>query len=169
LSPDSVSYLRAVPDLHPAVAPAAEPVSFCSYCGEAPRSGKQDSSRVCTHCELGLLLRADPALAPSPKDAFFVCDERLLICAFSEAAERLLGVDERVVIDRPLWELVVAAAEEDRATRRVDKLLAAAAHGADAIEHAVVCPLNTFGVRYQTRIGTCGPPAAALVVLDDTV
>jgi hypothetical protein len=33
--------------------------------------------------------------------------------------------------------------------------------------HVVVRPRNTFGVRYWARIGPCGPPSAALVVLAD--
>ena len=32
--------------------------------------------------------------------------------------------------------------------------------------HAFVRPWNTFGVRLRARIAPCGPPRAALVVLD---
>jgi hypothetical protein len=32
--------------------------------------------------------------------------------------------------------------------------------------HAFVRPANTFGVRVRARITACGPPRAALIVLD---
>jgi len=159
-----LTHLQPVPEPQ-----TSAPVAFCSHCGRAPRPARHQSSRVCTHCELGLILRADAELAPRPDEPFVVCDEGRLICALSEAAERVLAISEPAVIHRPLSDLLVAASEEERSDRTVDALVSNSARGLDDPGHAVVCPVETFGVRFSVRIGTCGPPSAALVVLTETL
>ena len=56
---------------------------------------------------MGLLLHADPQLAPAPGDSFIVTDDRLLICALSAGAERLFRRSEPSVIHRPVSDLLV--------------------------------------------------------------
>ena len=46
------------------------------------------------------------------------------------------------------------------------ELIARAASDNDSITRAFVRPADTFGVRIRARIASCGPPRAALVVLD---
>jgi hypothetical protein len=41
-----------------------------------------------------------------------------------------------------------------------------AARGDGTIRKVVVRPANTFGIRLTARIGPCGPPQGALLVLD---
>jgi PAS domain-containing protein len=109
--------------------------------------------------------RAD--IAPSNRDAFLVIDSSLLVQAMSWRAETLLGVAEDSAVNRPAVQLLVPAdAEAGRPTGFAAALTEAAA-GADEPVSAFVRPWNTFGVRLRARIASCGPPRAALVVLED--
>jgi PAS domain-containing protein len=104
---------------------------------------------------------------PTRGDAFLVIDSSLLVQAMSERAESLLGVTEDSAVNRAVVELLVPAdAEAGRATGFAAKLSEAAA-GADEPAGAIVRPWNTFGVRLRAKIASCGPPRAALVVLED--
>jgi hypothetical protein len=57
------------------------------------------------------------------------------------------------------------AAQGDELVRSI----IAAAGGVDGPRSVVVRPAGEFGVRYTARIGRCGPPAGALLVLSDGV
>ncbi len=104
-------------------------------------------------------------MRPSPRDAFLVVDATLAVQALSRRAERLLDVSEEQAINRPVGELLVAADTEDRARREFSEAIVAAASGAQEPTHVYVRPWNTFGVRMRARVGSCGPPRAALLVL----
>ena len=112
--------------------------AFCGHCGRPPEvTEQQPSTRVCRRCGLGLVLQAPKGVAPQAGEPFLVVDSRLEVCALSRKAEDLLT------------SLVVAATnEEDSHT-------------------VVVRPVGEFGVRYRARIGPCGPPKAALIVLSE--
>ncbi len=95
------------------VVPALEPapdVSFCSHCGSSP--GPNPSSRVCTTCEMGLLLTAAGDVAPAPGSPFIVIDGSMSVCAVSAAAEQLLATSETDAVNRLVTELVVPADAE---------------------------------------------------------
>jgi len=80
---------------------------FCSRCG-APEPPSQ--RRICPACGKGVLLFAGRGeQAPARGGAFVVCTGELHVSAVSEAAERLLGPEERA-LGRPLMELVDEAA-----------------------------------------------------------
>lgn len=148
-------------------AAADEPLkTFCGHCGRSPES-EEAASRVCSKCGLGLMLQAPAESAPDPSDPFVVIDGALNICAVSRQAERLLEVKETDAVNRHVAELLVPADAENPGGETLASLLAWAARGESPSSQVVIRPTNTFGVRYWARIGPCGPPTAALLVLAD--
>ena len=146
-------------------APAPD-VLFCGSCGRAPLPGEPTSeSRVCGRGGMGIVLAAPPETAPAPDDAFIVVDGRLNVCAVSSAAERLLGVEEVFVVERPLGELLQPADAEALGAEPLIHSVIAAATDPGPPQSAVVRPTGEFGVRYAVSVGACGPPTAALLVL----
>jgi len=124
-------------------------------------------ARVCTACGLGLLLETRQDAIPGARDAFMVVDSALLVQAMSREAELLLGVGEEEAINRPIAELLVPADAESQGQTGFAATLAQAADGVHPdLTPRFVRPWDTFGVRLRARIATCGPPRAALVVLD---
>jgi hypothetical protein len=142
---------------------------FCGHCGQppgqTPAGGKP--SRVCKRCHLGLILNADAELAPTPADPFLVIDGSLTICALSQHAERLLDVSETQAINRHVSEFLVPADAEPRPGRDLISVILMALDSEAPAREIVVRPANEFGVRLWARIGACGPPSAALLVLAD--
>jgi hypothetical protein len=115
---------------------------------------------------MGLVLEAPADAAPTGSDPFLVVDGSLTICALSRHAERLLDVSETDAVNRHIGEFLVPA-EADSTGSNLASLLTRAVRD-DLEPHSIaVRPANTFGVRYWARIGPCGPPRAALVVLAD--
>jgi hypothetical protein len=117
---------------------------------------------------MGLLLHADPQLAPAPGDSFIVTDGRLLICALSQGAERLFCRSEPSVIHRPVSDLLVGVADEGGLSS-LAMLLTAAAEGTVEVTDAVVATVEGGREHHSARLGPCGPPAAALLLIDDAV
>ena len=145
---------------------------FCGHCAAPSPNGAAPppTARVCTSCGLGLLLEAREDAVPDGRDAFLVVDSRLLIQAMSREAQTLLGVSEEASIDKPVADLLVPADAEAQGRAGFAAAIAQAADGQDPDpDHgrAYVRPWNTFGVRMRARIATCGPPRAALIVLDN--
>jgi hypothetical protein len=141
---------------------------FCGHCAAPSPTGAAPppTARVCTSCGLGLLLETREDAVPDSRDAFLVVDSSLLVQAMSREAQMLLAMSEEMAVDKPVAELLVPADAEAGRTG----FAAAVAQAADGQDpdtaRAVVRPWNTFGVRMRARIATCGPPRAALVVLD---
>lgn len=141
---------------------------FCGHCA-APSPGgaaPPPTARVCTRCGLGLLLETREDAVPDPRDAFLVVDSRLLVQAMSREAQTLLGLAEEDAVDRPVSELLVPADAEGEPRGGLAAAIAEAASGDGPDGRAFIRPWNTFGVRMRARIATCGPPRAALIVLD---
>src|SRR3954454_1211488 len=153
--------LRAVP-----VERTGRPLeSFCGHCGHPPDTEHPAAGRVCGRCELGLMLSAPAGVAPSPVDPFLVIDTRLVVCGVSRAAENLLQTVETEAVNRHVTEFLVPAAVETPDAHNLLAPLVAAASGDGAPRTVVVRPAGMFGVRFWARVGPCGPPRAALVVL----
>ena len=72
-------------------------------------------------------------------------------------------VDERTRILDAGGEIHVSTAPEF--SERLNKAIAEG--NEEDISRSFVRPWNTFGVRLRARIATCGPPRAALVVLEN--
>ena len=142
---------------------------FCGHCAAPSPNGAPPppTARVCSSCGLGLLLEAREDAVPDSRDAFLVVDSALLIQAMSREAQSLLGLTEEQAIDKPVAEMLVPADAEAQGRTGFAAAIAQAADGQDPeTARSVVRPWNTFGVRMHARIATCGPPRAALIVLD---
>lgn len=141
-------------------------ISFCGHCAMQPEPvGRTRPSRVCAHCGLGLVLQAAADLAPAQDEPFLVIDSALSVCAVSAAAEELLAIDETVAVNKHIAEFLVPADANAPSAQNLLALLVAVAGGSGAPRIAVVRPREEFGVRFTARIGPCGPPHAALLVL----
>jgi hypothetical protein len=140
-------------------------VSFCSHCGERPADAAV-SSRVCSSCQLGLMLMAGADEAPAPGGSFLVVDGALSVCAVSKAAETLLATSETDAVNRHITELLVLADTETQGLSNLAVAVSWAARGDEAPRKVFVRPTNTFGVRLVARIASCGPRRAALVVFE---
>ncbi|MEA2302863.1 MAG: hypothetical protein QOH43_143 [Solirubrobacteraceae bacterium] len=143
-----------------------EEVRFCGYCGH-PDHADDASARICGECGLGVILSAPAVVAPLPGHPAIVLDHTLSVCALSQGAEELLGISEPDAVNRHISELIVPAHAEARSLDSLVSAVVSAARGDAAVERVVVRPTGEFGVRYAVRISTCGPPRAALLVLDD--
>ena len=140
---------------------------FCGHCAREPAATPQsmNGSRVCEHCGLGLLLEAGTDMAPTPADPFLVVDAGQYICAVSKAGEKLLGAAEPEAVNRHLNDFIVPADLGNPASYSLSAAVVAAASGATDPIHIAVRPPDTFGVRHWAKIGSCGPPSAALIVI----
>jgi hypothetical protein len=96
-----------------------------------------------------------------------VIDSSLTVCAVSKHAERLLNINETDAVNRHIGEFLVPGDAETAPNENLATLVTWAARGDAPQRDVVVRPTNTFGVRYWARIGPCGPPTAALLVLAD--
>jgi hypothetical protein len=122
---------------------------------------------VCTSCGLGLLLETREDAVPGSRDAFLVVDSSLLVQAMSREAQTLLAMSEEMAVDKGIAELLAPADTEAQGRTGFAVAVAQAAEGQDPdTARAFVRPWNTFGVRMRARITTCGPPRAALIVLE---
>jgi hypothetical protein len=146
----------------------APTVWFCGHCGARPDidGTSAPAERVCTDCNLGLLLQAGDDAAPAPGAAFMVLDGTLSVCGLSEEAERLLATSETEAVNRHVTELLVPADAEAQGPENLAVAVTWAARGDVATRQVVVRPATTFGVRLRARIASCGPPRAALLVFD---
>jgi PAS domain-containing protein len=143
---------------------------FCGHCAAPSPSGSvpPPTARVCASCGLGLLLEVREDAVPDGRDAFLVVDSQLLVQAMSREAQTLLGLSEEDAVDKPVAELLVPADAEAQGPTGFAATVAEAAEGRDDEPgRAFVRPWNTFGVRMRARIATCGPPRAALIVLEN--
>lgn len=145
----------------------APTISFCGHCGARPTLSDEPSrSRVCDACGLGLVLESRADTAPKVGDAFIVLDQSLSVCAVSEAAERLLATSEPDAVNRHVTDLLMPADAEDQGGESLSLAVVWAARGDGATRSVIVRPANTFGIRLTARIASCGPPRAALLVLE---
>jgi hypothetical protein len=141
-------------------------VSFCGHCGMPPAASVEGpGSRVCGHCGLGLVLQAPADVAPRADEPFLVIDSTLSVCAVSARAEQLLGTDETQAVNRHVADFLVPADANAPSADNLLVLLVDAASGSGEPRTAIVRPRQEFGVRFRARIGPCGPPHAALLVL----
>jgi hypothetical protein len=143
---------------------------FCGHCAAQLPDGSAPppNGRVCSSCGLGLLLEAREDAVPADREAFLVVDASLLVQAVSAEAETFLGVTEELAIDKPVANLLTSADAEAQNRTSFAAAIVQAAEGEDPEPtKRFVRPWNTFGVRTRSRIATCGPPRAALVVLEN--
>ncbi len=143
-----------------------ELVSFCGHCGLRPDPlAGPPASRVCGHCGLGLVLQAQDGLAPRRDEPFLIVDTSLSVCAMSAAAEELFGIDETDAVNKHIADFLVPADANAPSAENLLALLVDIAGGSGEARTTVVRPRQEYGVRFWARIGPCGSPRAALLVL----
>jgi PAS domain-containing protein len=147
-------------------------VWFCAYCGRCGPAGEDPEGleRACSQCGFGLLLETVAEIAPSPTDVFLVVGDDFAVVAISHQAEELLGVHERFVVGRPLTDLLLPAGPEPRGASELMGAVAAATSGAAGVRplHLRLRTIHDRGLRLHARLGRCGPPMGALIVLEPT-
>jgi hypothetical protein len=123
-------------------------------------------SRVCALCGLGVVISAAEDLAPRAGESFLIVDGQLKVCALSRGAERVLGVDEPEAVHRHVSDFLEPAdAEAGHGDELLQSIVGTAAMGFAPPHSIVVRPTGEYGVRYAARVGSCGPPEGALIVL----
>jgi hypothetical protein len=124
-------------------------VYFCTDCGALTHDEPQ---RVCGECGMGVMLSCAPELLLRPGAAFLVVKSDLRISAASAASASLLEDD---VVGMPLSEVFSG----DPALPR---WIGRAAMGSRRV---ATVALRRGTRRIDARIGACGDPPAALIVL----
>ena len=138
--------------------------AFCSHCGYPPIGRWRSlTHRVCMRCEMGMVLRAPPGLAPRFYEPFVIVDADLRLQAVSRRAEVILKVDEPAAVDVPLAEVLVCRTDQDQ----ID-LAALVARVVSGSRLATRVELRTVGdpaIEVVGRLAGCGRPPAAILIL----
>jgi hypothetical protein len=149
-------------------AEAAELTRFCTHCGslfEASSSTPERPlrGRVCSNCGLGMVLTCARELFARPGAAFLVVTSDLLVSAASQTAESLLDSGQGLH-GQPLLSVLTSPSGVAELARRVVR----AATGDRAIYEVPVHPAakRLANMSLMARIGNCGSPPAALVVVE---
>ena len=150
---------------------------FCTHCAtlfDAPtaQAGTPNRGRVCTRCGLGVVLPCSAATLTAPGAAFLVVTSDLRVSAASQAAENMFAVPDGIY-GRPLMSLLTSPAGVGELARVVVR----AANGAfapatlpvEAAAGSVAVPATgATATALEARVGGCGNPPAALVVVEVT-
>ena len=110
------------------------------------------------------MLTAPRKALPGPGAAFVVVTREGRISAVSEAAEALVG-EEAGLLGMPIGSALASEEGDDLLARQV----ARAAGGGREVAEATLTPVPQAGsrpARLTARIANCGPPRAALLVLE---
>jgi hypothetical protein len=110
---------------------------------------------------MGIVLEATPEVAPGPGEPFLVVDPTLAVAAISVHAAGMLGVEELHVLGRSVLDLLVPGMPGIALERPLEN----AATGSPGPHELWVRDARRPSVRYRARVGACGEPTAALVVL----
>jgi hypothetical protein len=134
---------------------------FCTHCAslfDEPAARR----RVCPRCGLGVVLTCSSATLDTAGAAFFVVTSDLRVSAGSKQAEDLFSVHDGT-FGRPLLSLVTSPAGVGELARLV---VAAAAGTMAPTTIPVESAASKLDVSLEARIGGCGNPPAALVVVE---
>lgn len=146
-----------------------ERTRFCSRCATTadepePQLAAYGFGRVCDRCGMGVMLSAATKALPGPGAAFVVVTREGRISAVSETAEALVG-EEAGVMGMPITTVVTSPDGDAQLTR----MLSRAAGGGREVASTTVTPAGQRTgrtARLAARIASCGPPRAALLVLE---
>ena len=123
--------------------------------------------RVCGRCGMGVMLTAPRKAIPGSGAAFVVVTREGRISAVSEAAEPLVGA-EPGLLGMPIASTLTST-EDDGGDDRLVRQVARAAGAGREVSEATLTPVLQAGdnpARLTARIANCGPPRAALLVLE---
>lgn len=113
---------------------------------------------------MGIMLTAPRKALPGPGAAFVVVTREGRISAVSEGAESLIG-EEPGLLGMPLASALASTDGDERLARQVARATGAGRE----VAQATVTPVLQAGensTRLSARIAGCGPPRAALLVLE---
>ncbi|MBV9214410.1 MAG: PAS domain-containing protein [Actinobacteria bacterium] len=141
---------------------------FCTHCASlsnAPNGNAErpHRGRVCPDCALGVILSCSRATLDTEGAAFLVVTADLRITAASESAERLFRVPDGLY-GRPLLSVMTSPDGIGDLARQVVRA-ASGARRPVTVEVDAAASRVPRGVT-RARIGGCGSPPAALVVID---
>ncbi|MDO8185467.1 PAS domain-containing protein [Conexibacter sp. JD483] len=139
---------------------------FCGHCGAVTDEAPAPVARVCGECDLGLLMEASADLVPRPREPYLIVDASLAVQALSAEAARFLAISEQEAIERPVTDLLIPADAEAASAHHFAQTIMHVAAGDDELRRLVVRPADVFGVRMPLRVGVCGPPRGALLVIE---
>jgi hypothetical protein len=149
--------------------PRVERTRFCTRCAATAAEPEAQNvpfgfDRVCTKCGMGVMLTTPREALPGAGAAFVVVTREGRISAVSETAEPLVG-DEPGLLGMPVGSALASEEGDERLARQV----ARAAGAGLEVTRATVTPVLQAGdnpARLSARIASCGPPRAALLVLE---
>jgi hypothetical protein len=135
---------------------------FCTHCAslfDQPAARR----RVCPTCGLGVVLTCSSATLDAPGAAFLVVMADLRVSAGSKQAEDLFSAHDGV-FGRPLMSLITSP----DGIGELARLVVAAASGTMAPSTISVqaAASKLDDVSLEARVGGCGNPPAALVVVE---
>jgi hypothetical protein len=144
-------------------------IRFCSRCGVVReerelRFSPPDVERVCSDCGMGVMLVCGRDALPNERMAFLIVTDDLRVSAVSQAAERIFG-SERDLIGTMLFATISCPLGLEEMAMRV-------ARAASGDRDVILLPIELergarMGFRnLEARVGSCGPPRGALVVLE---
>ena len=141
---------------------------FCTHCARlfdagAPSSGNPNRGRVCARCGLGVVLTCSSETLGTEGAAFLVVPADLRVSAASQPAEDLFGVPDGC-FGRPLMSLLTSPAGIEEMARTV--VAAASGKFAPARIPVEAASAKLPVAALEARVGGCGNPPAALVVVD---
>ena len=149
--------------------PRVERTRFCTRCGIIAAEPEVHGvpfgfDRVCGRCGMGVMLTTPRQALPGPGAAFAVVTREGRISAVSEAAEPLIG-EEAGLVGMPIGSALASADGDDHLARQVARAAGAGREVARANLTPVLQPAGR-PTRLTARIANCGPPRAALLVLE---
>ena len=160
--------IAQIPGVHAASPPREERTRFCTRCSTMAEEPEAQGvpfgfDRVCGRCGMGIMLTAPRKALPAPGAAFVVVTREGRISAVSETAEHLVG-EEAGLLGMPVGSALTSDEGDDRLARQV----ARAAGGGRDVNEATLAPVpqGSRPAKLKARIASCGPPRAALLVLE---
>jgi hypothetical protein len=160
--------IAQVPGVRAAPPARVERTRFCTRCGTTATEPEAQAvpfgfDRVCGRCGMGIMLTAPREALPGSGAAFVVVTREGRISAVSETAEPLVG-EEAGLLGMPVGSALTSDEGDDRLARQV----ARAAGGGREVAEATLAPVpqDSRPARLTARIASCGPPRAALLVLE---
>jgi len=159
--------MRHLARVHPASAHgrarAAELTHFCTHCATLHEAAVR--TRVCTECGLGVVLTCSHATLDRPGAAFLVVTSDLRVSAASEAADAMFAAPDGSY-GRPLMSLLTSPEGMAEMARIV--MRAASGTLAPSTIPVEAASSNLEARELEARVGGCGNPPAALVVVEVT-
>lgn len=145
-----------------------EHARVCTRCAtaadNADHSAPYGFDRVCGRCGMGVMLSTPRKALPDSGAALLVVTRDGRISAVSEAAERLVG-EEAGLLGMPITTVVTSPDDEPHLLRTLTR---AAGGRREIVELPVIhaAQRNARPGRLNARVASCGPPRAALLVLE---